>query len=75
MNWVFETYSNVYSTAMMQDMKVAPKAAVPTQVCFVSSFRPWLRRRDCSKRFNVNKQGSNFRGLVFCFEMEHIKND
>ena len=26
MNWVFETYSNVYSTAMMQDVKAAPKA-------------------------------------------------
>jgi hypothetical protein len=25
MNWVFETYSNVYTTAMMQDMKSAPK--------------------------------------------------
>jgi hypothetical protein len=25
MNWVFETYSNVYSTAMMQDVKSAPK--------------------------------------------------
>jgi hypothetical protein len=23
MNWVFETYSNVYTTAMMQDMKQA----------------------------------------------------
>ncbi len=26
MNWVFETYSNVYTTAMMQDMKAAPKS-------------------------------------------------
>ena len=26
MNWVFETYSNVYQTAMMQDTKSAPKA-------------------------------------------------
>jgi hypothetical protein len=26
MNWVFETYSNVYSTAMMQNTNVAPKA-------------------------------------------------
>jgi len=25
MNWIFETYSNVYNTAMMQDVKV-PKA-------------------------------------------------
>ena len=25
MNWVFETYSNVYSTAMMQNVKAAPK--------------------------------------------------
>ena len=25
MNWVFETYSNVYQTAMMQDVKSAPK--------------------------------------------------
>jgi hypothetical protein len=28
MNWVFETYSNVYSTAMMQDVKVVAKAPV-----------------------------------------------
>ena len=27
MNWVFETYSNVYSTAMMQDTRL-PKAPV-----------------------------------------------
>jgi hypothetical protein len=28
MNWIFESYSNVYQTAMMQDMKSvrAPKA-------------------------------------------------
>jgi hypothetical protein len=26
MNWVFETYSNVYQTAMMHDVKQAPKA-------------------------------------------------
>jgi hypothetical protein len=26
MNWVFETYSNVYSTAMMQDAMPARKA-------------------------------------------------
>jgi hypothetical protein len=25
MNWIFETYSNVYNTAMMQDVR-APKA-------------------------------------------------
>ena len=34
MNWIFETYSNVYSTAMMQDNRpvkavTAPKAAKP----------------------------------------------
>jgi hypothetical protein len=28
MNWVFEAYSNVYQTAMMQDTKNAPKATV-----------------------------------------------
>ncbi len=33
MNWIFETYSNVYNTAMMQDVRVpqprkeAPKAS------------------------------------------------
>jgi hypothetical protein len=26
MNWVFETYSNVYSTAMMQDVKTVSSA-------------------------------------------------
>jgi hypothetical protein len=31
MNWVFETYSNVYGTAMMQDMKfVAPAKKTST---------------------------------------------
>ncbi len=28
MNWVFETYSNVYNTAMMQDMHTSRNAAV-----------------------------------------------
>ncbi len=33
MNWVFETYSNVYGTAMMQDMKfVAPAKKVDTGI-------------------------------------------
>jgi hypothetical protein len=27
MNWIFETYSNVYSTAMMQDTKIVRNAA------------------------------------------------
>lgn len=27
MNWVFETYSNVYSTAMMQDQRPAKAPA------------------------------------------------
>ncbi len=27
MNWVFETYSNVYNTAMMQDSKSARNVA------------------------------------------------
>jgi hypothetical protein len=27
MNWVFETYSNVYSTAMMQNTKVLAQVA------------------------------------------------
>jgi hypothetical protein len=32
MNWVFETYSNVYSAAMLQDVKVVRNngAAKPT---------------------------------------------
>jgi hypothetical protein len=38
MNWVFETYSNVYSTAMMQDMKVAPKVAVARKSILVRLF-------------------------------------
>ena len=36
MNWVFETYSNVYSTAMMQDQRPAKapvaKVAKPISV-------------------------------------------
>jgi hypothetical protein len=28
MNWIFETYSNVYTTAMMQDAKSGNHAAV-----------------------------------------------
>jgi hypothetical protein len=28
MNWVFETYSNVYNTAMMQDVKTVRLAPV-----------------------------------------------
>ncbi len=27
MNWIFDTYSNVYTTAMMQDQKSAHHAA------------------------------------------------
>jgi hypothetical protein len=38
MNWVFEAYSNVYSTAMMQDMKVAPKTAVVKKPILVRLF-------------------------------------
>jgi hypothetical protein len=38
MNWVFETYSNVYSTAMMQDVKTAPKATVPAKSILVRLF-------------------------------------
>jgi hypothetical protein len=38
MNWVFETYSNVYSTAMMQDMKVASKAPVAKASLLVRLF-------------------------------------
>jgi hypothetical protein len=38
MNWVFETYSNVYSTAMMQDTKVAPKAIVAHKPILVRLF-------------------------------------
>ncbi len=32
MNWVFETYSNVYSTAMMQDTKTVRKAKADKSV-------------------------------------------
>jgi hypothetical protein len=39
MNWVFETYSNVYSTAMMQDVKSAPKATVPAKSFLGRLFR------------------------------------
>ncbi len=38
MNWVFETYSNVYSTAMMQDIKIAPKATVARKPILVRLF-------------------------------------
>jgi hypothetical protein len=38
MNWVFETYSNVYSTAMMQDMKFAPKAKTERKSVFARLF-------------------------------------
>jgi hypothetical protein len=38
MNWVFETYSNVYSTAMMQDTKFAPKASIARKSLFVRLF-------------------------------------
>ena len=36
MNWVFETYSNVYSTAMMQDKRL-PKAPATKAVKPVST--------------------------------------
>jgi hypothetical protein len=39
MNWVFETYSNVYQTAMMQDVKLAPKAKTPTKSVLARLFR------------------------------------
>lgn len=29
MNWIFESYSSVYNTAMMQDRKSAPVAQAP----------------------------------------------
>jgi hypothetical protein len=32
MNWIFETYSNVYSTAMMQDAKISHNAAAAKNV-------------------------------------------
>jgi hypothetical protein len=38
MNWVFETYSNVYSTAMMQDTKVAVKAEAARKSIFLRLF-------------------------------------
>jgi hypothetical protein len=39
MNWIFETYSNVYQTAMMQDVKKAPKAKTASKSSFFSLFR------------------------------------
>jgi hypothetical protein len=39
MNWVFETYSNVYQTAMMQDVKSAPKAKAPSKSVLARIFR------------------------------------
>lgn len=38
MNWVFETYSNVYSTAMMQDVKSAAKAPIARKSILVRLF-------------------------------------
>jgi hypothetical protein len=38
MNWVFETYSNVYTTAMMQDMKSAPKVKTERKSVFARIF-------------------------------------
>lgn len=32
MNWIFETYSNVYSTAMMQDVKARNAAKEAAKV-------------------------------------------
>ena len=43
MNWVFETYSNVYSTAMMQDMRL-PKAPVAKVAKPVSAIARLFRR-------------------------------
>jgi hypothetical protein len=39
MNWVFETYSNVYQTAMMQDMKAAPKVKAESKSVLARLFR------------------------------------
>lgn len=42
MNWIFETYSNVYNTAMMQDVR-APKARKEgTQARKESAFSKFL---------------------------------
>jgi hypothetical protein len=38
MNWVFETYSNVYQTAMMQDMRSLPKAQPARKSVFARIF-------------------------------------
>lgn len=39
MNWIFETYSNVYQTAMMQDMKPAPKVKTERKSVLARLFR------------------------------------
>ncbi len=40
MNWVFETYSNVYSTAMMQDTKTVRNAATAKQTSLFAAHSP-----------------------------------
>lgn len=37
MNWIFDTYSNVYNTAMMQDRRVAHHVAAAKQTKSVST--------------------------------------
>lgn len=47
MNWIFETYSNVYNTAMMQDAKArnaSKEAAKARKESVVSKFLPLSSR-------------------------------
>jgi hypothetical protein len=42
MNWIFEAYSNVYSTAMMQDAKHPSHAAAAKKAGLVSKLQAKL---------------------------------
>ena len=45
MNWVFEAYSNVYNTAMMQDSAVPVRAAVAKTAGPVTRLLSFLSHR------------------------------
>jgi hypothetical protein len=44
MNWIFDTYSNVYSTAMMQNTKTAHHSAPVREVKTASAFARLIGR-------------------------------
>ena len=44
MNWIFDTYSNVYSTAMMQNAKNSHHASQVRESKIVSPLAKLLRR-------------------------------